>query len=74
MLAVQSNGAGARNFNSAVSISSRVNKPWKTSSRAYSTTTWKGYAIYKGFGIRIDKEQQVWGDYRNRTGGYLKNI
>jgi len=71
---VSSNGASARNLNIAVSIDDKVSKPWKTSTRAYSVTTWKGYAIYKGFGIRLDKEQQVWGDNKNRTGGYLKNI
>lgn len=74
MLSAYGNGAGARNYNIAVSISQNVSRPWTTSTKAYSETVFQGYAAYKGSGIRMDKKQQVWGNIYNQGGGYTINI
>lgn len=74
ILSAYDNGASAKNFNFFVSISDKVGRPWNTSTKAYTTTIWSGYAVYKGAGIRLDKEQQVWGDIYNQSGGHVYNI
>ena len=40
--------------------------------RAYARTVWKGYAVFKGFGVRIDRIQTVWGMPNGRGTGTIK--
>ena len=72
ILAVYNAGAYARNFNPGVSVDDKTGKPWRTSTRAYARTTRKGYAVFKGFGVRIDKIQTIWGMPNGRGSGTLK--
>ncbi|PGK51739.1 hypothetical protein CN918_28525 [Priestia megaterium] len=72
ILAVYNAGAYARNFNPGVSVDDKTGKPWRTSTRAYARTVWKGYAVFKGFGVRIDKVQTVWGMPNGRGTGTIK--
>lgn len=63
-----------RNFNAAVSISMSVPKAWQSGPYAHGSVNWEGSIIYKGFGIQIDKRQEVWANEYGYQGGYLKNI
>ncbi|MBW8738086.1 MAG: hypothetical protein JF621_13495 [Streptomyces turgidiscabies] len=65
---------GKRNFNAAVAISSSVPKHWLDGSYANGSVVWEGSIIYKGFGVSIDKRQQVWANESGFRGGYLKNL
>lgn len=67
------NGAFVTNYNPGVGIKKDVRSHYHTSTRAYSTTIWEG-AFAKWSPIVKSKEQQVWGNYSNKTGGYLINL
>ncbi|GHB43306.1 hypothetical protein GCM10010347_10640 [Streptomyces cirratus] len=65
---------GKRNFNGAVSIGHGVPKAQLASGNAIGQVVWEGSIIYKGFGVEIDKRQQVVANAYGFKSGYLKNI
>ncbi|MFJ6719665.1 MULTISPECIES: hypothetical protein [unclassified Streptomyces] len=65
---------GKRNFNGAVSIGHGVPKAQLADGNAIGQVVWEGSIIYKGFGVEIDKRQQVVANAYGFKSGYLKNI
>ncbi|MFJ7468522.1 hypothetical protein ACIQWI_08175 [Peribacillus frigoritolerans] len=71
VISVLNSGASVRNWNPGVSISEDIRKPWKTSTRAYGQTIFKGSMVWKGTGVRTDKKQTVWGNNKGKQGGSI---
>lgn len=71
---VYSSGAGVVNYNGAVSIDDNVLTPWISGGLGYAETVFKGYFLFKGFNIRIDKLQQCVVYWDGFYSGFLRNI